>query len=110
MNRRTILKSMAAGGLVSIAAIRTVPGRIDELDALHVVRGENEVVRTVENPTGEDLKQMEEQLEPDESVRTGDGGCATYCLEDCNDVCEDYPFEYCDYACSCDLECSYCCG
>lgn len=115
MNRRKLLKSMAAGGLTSIAATATgaaskpTPGRTSELDALHVVRGEDEIVRTVENPTPQDLKRMEELLAPSESLVTSDWTCATYCVEDCPKVCDSYTYQ-CHYECSCDLGCASCCS
>ena len=53
MQRRKLLKAVAAGGLASVASTATAGAKnhrqIDELDALHVVEGaDDEVVTTVE--------------------------------------------------------------
>lgn len=112
MQRRRLLKAVAAGGLTSIAtsttggARRTGSQRIDELDALHVKR-DGEIVRTVENPTVRDLKRMESLLRADEGLITNieEDECATYCQEDCDVACSG---KSCWSNCSC-LECLHCC-
>lgn len=85
-----------------------MPGAgVEELDAFHVVRGEGEVVRAIENPTVDDLKRTEELLGPNESLVTPDRQCLTYCAEDCGAVCDIE--DQCLFECSCGLGCRWCC-
>jgi len=92
MNRRQVLKGVAAGSALGVG-IGTASGRPspsertpDDLDAIRVVRGD-EVVRTVESPTEEDLSRLWDELGGDERLRTTDDCEIVECCSDCYNCC-----------------------
>ena len=113
MQRRKLLKSLAASGMaaISIGSVqgRTVPkGQVEGIDTLHVVR-DGEKVETVENPTHKQFLELELSLGNDEGLKANDAEyCASYCKENCRDNCED-DYDHCSYECSCS-DCKVCCS
>lgn len=100
MKRRQVLKGIAAGSAMSVGvagASRPDPrvGDIEQYDAIHVRDGD-EVVRTVENPTWDDVKRLENEATTSQQVVTPDGSCSTFCCDNCS--CSD-----------CVCSCSNCC-
>jgi hypothetical protein len=97
MQRRELIKGVAAGGLASVAVgtasashtthkFSTAPS---ELDAINVVR-DGETVESVENPTKADLDALRTSLSPRESLVTPQECCFYECSSDC---------AYCEYGC-----------
>ena len=110
MQRRQLLKTIAASSAIGIgagpAAGRQVSGAtdIEQHDALHVVSG-GETVETLENPTWNDVRRVETQLDDDQQLVTTDGECTAYCESNC-------PCYPCAYSCSscCDPSNNICSG
>lgn len=113
MQRRKLLKTIAVGGVVSmgaetVAGIRPTPKQrsIDEFDVLYVLR-DGESVRSVENPTDAELRQLQESLGSDEVIVDSlvEPNCITYCKADCDVACEG---KDCQYSKTC-ADTKYCC-
>ena len=110
MRRRNVLASLAT---VSVLGAGAAAGQRQEgaaplarMDAESVhVKKDGEVVRTVEDPSTEEVLQLLEETDDDELVVTDDDDCTVYCLEDCPTYCEN-----CLWACRCMNDgCSECC-
>lgn len=88
MQRRQLLKAVAAGSTLSIgvsgAAAREASALTDikQYDELYVVDGDA-TLRTVENPTWDDVKRVEGELDDGQTLVTPDGQCSTYCCDQC---------------------------
>lgn len=101
MKRRQILKGIAAGSTASVgisgASAQEGPTvtDIEQYDRLYVLE-EDTRVGTVENPTWDDVKQVESELDDSQTLVTPDGQCSTFCCDQCS--CSD---------CACG--CSNCC-
>jgi hypothetical protein len=108
MQRRQLLKSIAASSAIGIgagsAAGRQVGGAtdIEQYDTLHVVRGDK-TVETLENPTWDDIRSVEARLDDDQQLVTSTGECTAYCESNC-------PCYPCAYSCSscCDPDNNIC--
>lgn len=98
MRRRQVLKTLAASSVISIgagtAAGKRIGGATDvrQFDALHVVSG-GETVGTLSNPTWEDVRRVETELDDDQQLVTPDAECTAYCESNC-------PCYPCVYGCS----------
>ena len=106
MQRRKLLKTIAAGGLLS-AGVGTAAGRpaansgaisVDDLSAVHVTR-DGEVVATLSNPSSPQVKRLFAEMGDDEGLVTPQKCCLYECKSQC---------AYCDYPPGCTDDC--CCG
>lgn len=105
MKRRDVIRSVAASGIVSIAAgtaagLQTGPGgpmRAPDLDSLRVVR-DGDVVRTVVDPDEAQIDRLFDDLAENESLVTPEECCYYECKSQC---------AYCDYPPGCTDNC--CC-
>lgn len=106
MQRRKLLKTIAAGGLMS-AGVGTVAGRpagnaggisAADLDAVHVAR-DGDVVATLRDPTTAQLERLFAEMGDDEGLVTPEECCLYECKTQC---------AYCDYPPGCTDDC--CCG
>lgn len=114
MKRRNVLKAIATSSIATIGA-GTVAGRtgpsptsLDDLDTVHVVR-DGDVVRTVENPSTEEIRRLDAALGDGQHLVSPEDDCVKYCCDDCplhcsscmcscNDVCCDAAAETCGCA------------
>lgn len=105
MQRRQVIKGVAASGLVSVGAgvaagQHTTPGGATgaaDLDYVQVAR-DGAVVRTVADPSEADLDRLFARLGDDESLVTPQECCYYECQSEC---------AYCDYPPGCTDDC--CC-
>lgn len=110
MRRRQVLKTLAASSVTTVgagtAAATRVGGATDveRVDALHVVSG-GETVGTLPDPTWEDVRRVEAELDDDQQLVTPDGNCTAFCESNC-------PCYPCAYGCSncCDPSNNVCSG
>jgi hypothetical protein len=105
MQRRKLLKTIAAGGLMS-AGVGTVAGKpagsvggisAADLDAVHVARA-SDVVATLRDPTTTQLERLFAEMGDDEGLMTPEECCYYECQSQC---------DYCDYPPGCTTNC--CC-
>ena len=93
MQRRRLLKTIGAGGLLSIGVgtgAATASGdATTDLDAVHVER-DGRGVATLENPSESQLRRLHAETEAAETLVTPDECCLVECQVDC---------AYCEYGC-----------
>lgn len=105
MQRRKLLKALAAGGAVGLGMSTTGGATqldVEELEEAEVVR-DGEVVEHVTNPTSQDLDRLETVAGSDGRVRYVDD-CSTYCERDCEGLCSGM----CHYTHTCS-DTKWCC-
>ena len=88
MQRRKVLKSVAAGGALTIGvsgSANAVQVDVEDIEGLKLVRG-GEVVKDVENPTDEQFRELDSM--DGGVVRYVEEDCSTYCRTDCDAVCD----------------------
>ena len=102
MKRRKVLASLATASVLGagVAAgqrdAETASLSRTDIDELQVKK-DGEVVRTVENPSNEEIRELLASTDEDEQLVTSDDDdCVVYCREDCPISCST-----CMYACDC---------
>lgn len=104
MQRRKLLKTIAAGGLMS-AGVGTVAGRpagsggisAADLDAVHLAH-DGDVVATLRDPSTSQIERLFAEMGEDEGLVTPEECCLYECKSQC---------DYCDYPPGCTDDC--CC-
>lgn len=98
MKRRNLLKGIAASGTLSMG-VAGAAGKpnvhradIEQVDRVFLKDG-NRVIDTVENPTWDDVKQLNSDATDDQQVVSSDDTCYEYCRSNCSMYCT------CAYAC-----------
>lgn len=88
MNRRRVLKGIAAGSALSMgiagASANSSARRVDEADLDRVmVKDGNRVVEVIENPSWDDVQEVEATLDDDQRLASPDEECVAFCEHDC---------------------------
>lgn len=92
MNRRQLLKGIAAGSALTVsfgtaAGRQTTAGKtVADLTEVHVVR-DGERVRRVENPDEDDLSRLWSEIGEQEQLTTSDDCDIVECCSDCYNCC-----------------------
>lgn len=104
MKRRQLLKTIAAGGTATVG-VGTAAGKrgtfrtsVQDFGVIHVV-GDDEIVRTIEDPTWDDVRRLESGLDDSQQLVSPRGDCIVFCCDDCPWDCDQ---------CACDCTSSCC--
>lgn len=101
MHRRKLLKSIGAGGLLTLGvgtATARQPNGLEssDLDTVHIQRG-GEIVATLENPSVSNVRRLHAELGSAEELVTPE----KCCLVECKDDCLNCDADCCDYMYDC---------
>lgn len=101
MQRRDVLQSIGAGGLLTLGVGTATAERPDgvaaaDLDAVHIKRGD-EMVATIQNPSSAKVERLHAELDSTEELVTPEKCCLKECREECA-YCEE---DCCDWIYEC---------